>query len=333
MKHKNLLLVYGGGGPEHDISSLSAKFLQKKLTPLPLTVHTIEIDKNKKWVDQKGKEWTLSTDGILRQKGTEHSLPVHFAIPCLHGPPGESGEIQPLFELCNIPYLGADMAGGMACFNKVHTRLWAQSWEIPQPNFIFLQDLSILEQERARNFFIQSKEDVFVKASSQGSSIGIFHVTSIADLEKKLEESFKFSPYVLIEQSAPGRELEMAIYLYNEKLHVSAPGEILCSGDFYDYQEKYSQTSQTKALTTAPNIASSALQQMQDYSIRLFKGFKLRHLARMDFFLTPTGQVLFNECNTFPGHTDISLFPRMMEGNGHDYSEFLSQIIHLELQT
>ena len=133
------------------------------------------------------------------------------------------------------------------------------------------------------------------------------------------------SPYVLIEKTVIARELEIAAYEYNGELIITKPGEIICEQDtFYDFEEKYSQDSKARTDVIAQNIDTKTLKKITEYSHRAFKGMKLRHLARIDFFLTSENELLLNEINTFPGMTPISMFPQMLIHNGYDFGDFFS---------
>jgi D-alanine-D-alanine ligase len=130
----------------------------------------------------------------------------------------------------------------------------------------------------------------------------------------------------LIEKRLHPRELELSVYEFNGKLQISYPGEIICPSKFYSYEEKYSQVSQTTTETKARDLTEEQIKTMTDYAAKLYYGLKLRHLSRIDFFLD-NNQIYLNEINTFPGLTPISMFPKMMEANGHSFTEFLSQHI------
>ena len=194
---------------------------------------------------------------------------------------------------------------------------------IPNAPFIMTKDYN----DEAVEFFNQH-QDIYVKASNQGSSVGCFHVTSESDLKSAIEKAIKLSPYVLIEKTITGRELEVSVFEYQGKIHSTAPGEILCpEGEFYDYDQKYSQDSNTVTHVEAKNISSEQTQKIKDYATQLFKLLNLKDLARVDFFLTESGEIFLNEPNTFPGMTSISLFPKMMENSGVLFSDFLNDRI------
>lgn len=326
----NVLLICGGGGTEHDISLTSAKFFQDILAPLEnINVHYVEIGKDSVRRDHQGRAVELRKDGLLIRG--EESIRLNFAIPCFHGTPGETGEIQCVFEMMGLPYLGCSPEASMLSFNKVSTKLWMNALGISNTPFVFLNSSDKEDLSRAHTFF-KEHPDVFIKASNQGSSVGCYHVTSESELDEKIKEALKLSPYVLIEKTMKGREVEMSVYEYQGELVATWPGEIICPNGFYDYSEKYSGDSKTTTLTKAPHLSPELVERMQKAAKELFRGLKYKHLVRVDFFVVGN-DFYVNEPNTFPGHTKISLFPMMMKEHGHDYRTFLSHIINSEART
>ena len=191
-------------------------------------------------------------------------------------------------------------------------------------------ELSDGELQRAYDCF-DKFGDVFVKPSEQGSSLGVSRVVASRRAGgKKIEKAFEYSSSVVIEKSLEGRELELSVYEYDGRLQVSAPGEILCPSGFYDYNEKYGDSSSSKTCVEAEGLDRETIDSLKNYSMRIFQGLKCRHMARIDFFLVDGREIFFNELNTFPGHTPISMFPTMMEHNGHSYGSFLKKIIERE---
>jgi D-alanine-D-alanine ligase len=325
---KNILLICGGGASEHEISLISAQYIYDTLKEIPeYKVFKVEIKKNGDRVDQNGELCELRKAGEIHYPKTAHTEKLDFAIPCIHGPPGENGIIQSIFELMGLPYLGVGPEASQICFNKVTTKLWLDALGIPNTPYVFLGEDNDENIEKASNFFKQYK-DIYIKAASQGSSVGCFHVTDESELTSKIKEAFTLSEYVLIEKTQSARELEISVYEKNGKIHASSPGEIICPDGFYTYEEKYSKDSHTQTDIVAKEITSEQDQQMKDMAIKAFKGLKLRHLSRVDFFLTNDQKIYINEINTFPGMTPISMFPKMMENDGLLFKDYLQKIIN-----
>ncbi len=325
MDRKSILLICGGGGTEHDISLTSSKYIKDQLSKIPgLETHLIEIQADGNRVDEEGNKVELRKGGYLYHHSTDKTDFLNFAIPCFHGPPGETGEIQSVFEMMNLPYLGCGPEASLLCFNKVSTKLWMDAAGIPNTPWTFLSEAR--ELDKAKAFFLKHGS-VFVKASSQGSSVGCYKVTTENELEQSIKEAFNYSPYVVIEKMVTGRELEVSAYEHQGVLHTSYPGEIICPDKFYSFEEKYSNNSKTETVMKADGLSTQEVEKLADYAKKAFTLFKLKHLSRVDFFLTNEGDIYLNEINTFPGMTPISMFPKMMEADGVPFKNFLEAII------
>jgi len=316
---KNILLIMGGGSTEHDISLISAEYIKSQVDRSKFHLLTVEIDKNFKW-RLDGELCELSFAHLL--KTAERAIEIHAAIPCIHGYPGETGDIQSFFELIGLPYFGCNSETSVLCFNKLMTKLVLEVHGLKTTPF--MQVNSINELEKAYEF-LDAHKTIYVKATNQGSSVGCYKVENSKSLKDIIEKAFSFSPYVILEKEIKGRELEVSAFEFNGKVHTTKPGEIDCPDEFYTYEAKYAEDSQTKTIVEAQGISDKALNEIQNQSQLAFKALRLRHLSRIDFFLTNEGDVLINEINTFPGHTKISMFPMMMENYGVKYSEFLNQ--------
>ncbi len=320
---KNILLICGGGGTEHDVSLLSSKFIHKNLIDLGLfDIHLVEIGRDKILRDEAGNICELNLKKELITKNNKYTL--HFAIPCIHGPPGETGEIQNFFEMIGLPYMGCGPEASMICFNKVTSKLWFNALDIPNTPFAFLT--SINDFDKALELFDRFGK-LFVKAASQGSSVGCYQVFKREDLKNIITEAFKFSEYVLVEKMLNARELEISTYEFNNEIITTLPGEIVCPGKFYSFEEKYNAKSATTTELVAKGLTPEVSSKMREYAKKVFQQLKLRHLSRIDFFYTDSGEIYLNEINTFPGMTPISMFPKMMENHGHSYNLFIKQLI------
>lgn len=323
---KNILVMSGGGGCEHEISLVSAAHLKSLLKGHPdFEVFDLEIKKNGDRVTDKNELVELRRAGQLVFLETEKSIDIDYFIPCFHGYPGETGDIQSLFEMMGKPYLGSGSEGSILAFNKVSTKLWLDALSIPNTPWVFLSTEA--ETDKALVFFEKHK-DVFVKASSQGSSVGCYHVTDKAELITSLKKAFELSPFVIVEKTIDARELEVAVFEYQGAVHATWPGEVVCPSKFYSYEEKYDPKSQTFTHTRASGLDEELVETIKGHALQAFKGLKLRHLSRIDFFWNPnTGELYLNEINTFPGMTPISLFPKMVEAYGVKLKDYLTDII------
>lgn len=325
---KNVLLICGGGGSEHNISLVSAKYIESKLALIP-EVNTIYIciEKDGRRLNHKGQECELRKAGEVFNRETNELVQLDYAIPCIHGPPGENGQIQAVFEMMGLPFLAPGSEASILCFNKASTKIWMDKAQVANSPYLFFSSLEQVQQKHLEDFFQTNAHDVFVKAAHQGSSVGCYHVTKKEELLDKVKEAFNYGPVVLVEKTIKGRELEVAAFEFKGKLHISNPGEIVCPDGFYDFEEKYNENSKTETFVEAQNLSIEQIQTIKDMAIKTFKILRLKDMARIDFFLDEKGNPLINEINTFPGHTPISMFPSMMENMGIKYEDFLKDRI------
>jgi D-alanine-D-alanine ligase len=329
VKKKNVLLLCGGGSTEHEISLRSVKYYEDCMSKMPgVRTIKIEIDKQGQWVDDSGKRYLLDGKRYLRafaQDGDPGVL-IDVAIPCIHGYPGETGDLQSFFEMIDLPYFGCNSETSKMCFNKITTKMWATALGVVNTPYIFVSESGEENLKKVKEFQ-RLHGDIVVKASNQGSSVGCYMVSATESVERPLKDAFALSPFVLIEKRMKPRELEVSVYEYDGKLQVSYPGEIVTpSSTFYTYEEKYSSASESKTYVRAENLTPEQVKTITDYATKLYYGLKIRHLSRIDFFLDE-GKVYLNEINTFPGSTSISMFPKMLEANGHSFKDYLEQHI------
>lgn len=326
MKPTQVLLLCGGGGAEHEVSLVSANYLESELKKMPsVALVRVEITKTDGWKDSQGQDCRLNLDGTL--KVGNDLIAIDYVVPCIHGFPGETGDIQSLLELAGVPFMGCDSAASVVCFNKITSKLWFDAIGIPNTPYIFLTDNSEVCISKAEEAF-DRWGSLFIKAACQGSSVGCYKVTDKAAVKDAVANAFGYSNQVLVEKAVRPRELEIAAYQYGDEVMVTRPGEISCPEDtFYTYDEKYSTGSHSNTTVEPENLTEEQIEQMRTLAKHAFIHLKLKDLSRIDFFLTKEGEVLLNEINTFPGMTPISMFPKLVEHNGHTFSAYLAGCI------
>ncbi len=329
MSKINILLLCGGGSAEHDISLLSANYFESSLAKSEqFNVQRVVLDKFGQYQTTAGDDCELTNNREIRFRDeTKPAWPVDYVIPCIHGYPGETGDIQSYFNLIQLPYFGCESEASSNCFNKITAKMWFSALGIPNTPYIFLNqyDDDAISQTKAA---LENWGSIFVKAASQGSSVGCYKVDDANKVSEVLKDAFGYAPYVIVEKTIKARELEVAVYEYQGEVVATLPGEIICdSNTFYSFDEKYASSSKARTDVVAQNVPKEISNQIRQYAIKAFKGMKLRHLSRIDFFLTADNEILLNEINTFPGSTPISMFPKMLQNHGHDFTEYLSQLI------
>lgn len=325
---KNLLLIYGGGGTEHEVSIISANYLKTQIDNSKYNIVDVEINHEGIWKHYSDTvEINFNGDFVVNGKVV---FKVDIVIPCLHGFPGETGDLQSYLEMIKIPYIGCNSETSKNCFNKITTKLWLDSHQVQTTPFMAINSASEDELKKVTQFY-QTHGELFIKASNQGSSVGCFPLKDEAEISDTVVAALALSPYVVVEKNIEGRELEVSVFSYNDKVHATVPGEIICPNKFYSYDEKYADNSDTKTMIEAADLSQEQIDEIHNMAIKAYEVLKLRHLSRIDFFLTKSGEIFINEINTFPGMTPISMFPKMMENYGVKFKDFLDQVLKQSL--
>ena len=327
MKKRNVLILYGGAGREHDVSVQGAKFLlsvidRARYNPIPIL-----ITRSGLWRTPWRKYTAVhpmrrAGRGILSMHGGE--IPVDVAFPLLHGDYGEDGRIQGALDTLGIPYVGCTPRAGAVSADKILTKAVAESLGIPTVSSIY----SIGESAEVAKFRAESfiGYPMFIKPADLGSSCGCERSLTPEEFLPAYRSSRRVSERILIEEYLEGaREIECAYLGTRTRGELfTHPGEVIV-GDVYTYEKKYSKASDAKILTRAP-LDEDTVTRVKNYSRRLVSMLGIRHLARIDFFLYG-GEVIFNEINTMPGFTASSLYPRMLEAAGIPPRELISELI------
>ncbi|MFY7698038.1 MAG: D-alanine--D-alanine ligase family protein [Legionella sp.] len=348
-KKLNLVLIYGGKSGEHEISLRSAAAVLANLDTTRFNINLIAIDKEGRYFINNYDELlsyhdslpvytekSIPLDSLVKQG--KFCLPADVVFPVVHGPLYEDGCLQGMLELADIAYVGCgvltsaigmdkDMARRIACVNGVKS---ARYYVLPAhatPN-----DIETFCQQAILEF----GWPLFVKPCSLGSSVGINKVSSPETLIAAIAEAKRFDDEVLIEECIYGREIEIAI-LENPVLGhpplVSVPGEVKISHQdgYYSYAAKYLQSEQTE-LSIPAQLDEDLTSQLQQIASQIFINLKCRGMARVDFFVNEiTKDIYFNEINTLPGFTSISMYPKMWQESGLSYPELLVSLIDTAL--
>ncbi len=339
-------LIFGGPSAEHDVSLVSAKNIFMHLETLADKVLLLGITKDRLWklinkedllatnfehpidLNQLGIEVFCKYDGhnvyLYDQHGNkavEDNLDLAF--PIIHGPFGEDGELQNLMSEWNLPFVGTASAGCAHAFDKAKTKKILSDFDIPQTPYLLIEEEIPSFQE------IESKLGLpfFVKPANMGSSVGISKVKSEAQWKDALKEAQKFDKKIILETSVENcREIECALLEEDGILKVTGLGEIKPNHEFYSYDAKYIDPNGAELIIPA-SVDSGVEQNIQDIAKKCFEKLDCRDYARADFFLTPDNQVYFNEINTHPGFTNISMFPSLWKQAGLDGKQLVSHLL------
>ena len=304
--------VLGGGrSSEHAISLTSAAAVRAGLAQAghePLEV----------LISREGR-WTHDGTPVAIEPGAG-LLGADVAFPVLHGPFGEDGSVQGVFEVADVPYVGSGVLASAVCLDKVVFKDLMARAGVPQVDYMGLWDGD------ARDDTARLGTPVFVKPARLGSSVGIAKVESAADLDAALDDAFSYDPHVIVEASSPGVEVECSV-LGNGDPEASEPGEIVAHADWYDYEAKYAQGGME--LVVPARIDEAARERVRELARSVFKLAGCAGLARVDFFVEDGGRVLVNELNTMPGFTATSVYAKLWEASGLPYPDLLDRLVTL----
>jgi D-alanine-D-alanine ligase len=343
-------VIFGGRSGEHEVSLRSAESVINAIDKTRYTVVPIGITQEGRWlVSGDAKNMLPQTvmasnnhqqvaiigdptrQGLMRlEQGT--SEPLDVVIPVLHGTYGEDGTIQGLLEMAGVPYVGCGVLASATGMDKVVMKqLFAQAGLIVIEFEWFLRSSweenpqAIIKQISRRLGF-----PVFVKPANLGSSVGISKATDKEELRAAINDAARYDRRLIVERAVIGREIEVSI-LGNEHPTASLPGEIITGHEFYDYEDKYVDTS---SRTEVPaRLPKKIIERIQRDGVKAFQAIDGAGLARADFFVERgTNRVIINEINTMPGFTSISMYAKMWEASGISYTELIDRLIALAIE-
>lgn len=320
-----VILLYGGKGCESRVSEDGAIYLRSLIDGDSYDLIPVFIAKSGEWFIKEPQDKLNPTDessvspavkdgrgGLITAQGF---VPVDAAFPLLHGDFGEDGVIQGALAGANIPYVGADTYAGAVAMDKAYTKIIAESLDVRTAKYVLgIRGSKSHGKEQAR---LLSEElfgyPMFIKPARLGSSVGASCVMSAEGFSPAYDAADAVSDgRVLIEELIDIQiEAECALYRVKNKDIITDCGGISCSFGFYDYDKKYSGEGGA-LVSDSIQIDPVARDIMRGYAHRLADALGLRHLSRIDFFVTRRGEVLFNEINTMPGFTEGSLYPKLL---------------------
>jgi D-alanine-D-alanine ligase len=363
MKNKiRVAVLYGGRSGEHEVSLVSATNVILNLDRSQFDVIPIGIDKQGSWflgddilkqMDAEPKlrlqpevKRLLFNPEFIGKATTLESAHALFAtperifdvvLPMIHGPLCEDGTVQGLLELADVPYVGCGVLASAICMDKDISKRLAKAAGCLTPEYLVIR---AAEWQAAPSDFLDKilatlPFPLFVKPSNTGSSVGITKVKSAEDLASAITFAFNFDTKVIVEVGINAREIEVGILEgdANAELIVSIPGEIQPADnhEFYSYASKYLDQMGVKLVLPAP-LEEHLVQQIQAMAKQLFLALECEGMARCDLFLEHgTNKIYFNEINTIPGFTPLSMFPKLMQASGISYTELLTRLINLSI--
>ena len=344
-------VIFGGQSSEHEVSRVSASSIISNLDSEKYYVIPVGITKSGKWMIYNGPienikngEWEkfgtpaiLSPDasqkGLLKLVGDKAKLiPIDLAFPVLHAKYGEDGTIQGLFELAQIPYVGNGVLSSSVSMDKAFTKIIAKNAKITQAKYVEVhsEDFNKIKSIATK---IEKKlgYPCFVKPANAGSSVGITKAHNKDELIEGLKLAAVHDRKIVVEEGIVGREIECAVLGNGDNISASCVGEIFAAAEFYDYDAKYNNS--TSKTVVPAEISKEKQDEIRKMAIKVFKAVDGSGLARVDFFVEKdTERVIFNELNTLPGFTPISMYSMLWNACGKPMNVLLDELIDLALE-
>ncbi len=353
MKKLSVCILFGGISPEHEVSLRSAESVLKNIDKEKYNLFPVGITKEGDWILYGGKDYSDLPSGKWVDNPNNHRVAISpirgqglltfegdcvvreridVVFPVLHGENGEDGSVQGLLQLAGIPYVGPHVAASAVAMDKTLTKLVADHAGVTQAAWHLVRgsDMGSRMEATLDSLEKQFQYPMFVKPAGTGSSVGVSKAGSREDLEKGLLAAGKFDDKVLVEEFIPGREVEVAV-MGNESPVASICGEIDSGAGFYDYDAKY--ITDTSVAYVPARIPEDVAESVRDTAVKVYKAIGCQGLSRVDFFVTwQENRVVFNEINTLPGFTSISMYPKLFGASGIPYSQLIDQLLEFALE-
>ena len=353
MNKLNVCILFGGMSPEHAVSLRSAESVLNNLDCEKYDIFPVGITKEGKWFLFGSQDYSLLPGG--RWEECQENIPVAISpvrgegllcftddgvrrvkldvvFPVLHGENGEDGAMQGLLQIAGIPYVGPHVSASAVAMDKTLTKLVVDQIGQTQAAWRLVRRAEL--QHHAEQILDQLEScfayPMFVKPAGTGSSVGVSKAADRASLDQALRSAAAFDEKVLVEEFIRGREVEVAV-MGNESPMASICGEIDSGADFYDYDAKY--VTDTSVAYIPARIDEQVAEQVRDAAVRIYSAIGCQGLSRVDFFVTYDDErVVFNEINTLPGFTSISMYPKLFDASGIPYSQLLDQLLILAME-
>ncbi len=351
---KTILLLFGGASSEHEVSCSSLCSIYTTLDKTKYRILLVGITRDGRWLRTEASTeeiltgvWeTLPTNrkailspsredhGLLSlQDGVWETIRVDCVLPVLHGRYGEDGTIQGLCEVAGIPYMGPGVFSSATCMDKSKTKVLVERTAVRQADYYLLENHTYQKDASQALAAIEAhfggRYPLFVRPCIAGSSVGVTKVRQSDQLAAALEEAFRHDRRLLVEETIVGREVEVAV-LGNRDPRASVVGEVLSAHEFYDYEAKYINAASRTEIPA--RISSLAEERLRAAATTVYTAMDCVGLARVDFFLVEGDIPVFNEINTLPGFTSISMYPKLWEATGLPYGSLLDTLIDLALE-
>ena len=343
---KRVMILFGGRSSEHDVSVISGLTVAEMIPEDRYERMLVGITKSGEWLyvpdmeSMRDGSWVNSKIHAILSPETDRTVllvegdqirkeKVDVAFPVLHGLWGEDGTVQGIFETANLPYVGCGHLSGAITMDKFFTKVIADSVGVAQAAYVPVRSWELEDMDAVVARIEREREyPVFIKPSNAGSSIGITKAHNREELISGLKIAAENDSKILVEEAIRGKEIECAVFGYGDNTFASGVGEIIAAAEFYDFDAKYNNA-ESKTIV-GPVLPEGKEEEFREVSIKIYKACDCFGMARVDFFLEEgTNRVVFNEINTIPGHTKISMYPMLMEHAGYPMKDYIPLLIEM----
>lgn len=353
MKKFSVCVLFGGMSPEHEVSLRSAEYVLGCLDPEKYNIFPVGITKDGDWVLFTGTDYSMLPSGEwLTYEGNRRAAisPVRgqgllsfegdcvvrewidVVFPVLHGENGEDGAMQGLLQMAGIPYVGPHVSASAVAMDKTLTKLVADQAGVAQAAWTLVRsaDLDNRMDTILDNLEGKFQYPMFVKPAGTGSSVGVSKAKDRQILRDALLKAGTYDKKILVEEFIHGREVEVAV-MGNDSPVASICGEIDSGADFYDYDAKYVTDSSIAYIPA--RISEDVEEMVRDAAVKIYTAIGCQGLSRVDFFVTyEEERVVFNEINTLPGFTSISMYPKLFAASGIPGGQLIDELLKLAME-
>ena len=353
MKKLSVCILFGGMSPEHEVSLRSAESVLNNIDKEKYNIFPVGITKEGDWILFGGKDYSMLPKGTWKTHPDNRRAAISpvrgqgllsfegdcvvreridVVFPVLHGENGEDGAMQGLLQLAGIPYVGPHIAASAVAMDKTLTKLVADQAGVPQAAWHLVRggDLNNHMDNTLDTLEKRFSYPMFVKPAGTGSSVGVSKAADREALSAALVAAAAFDNKILVEEFIHGREVEVAV-MGNDSPVASICGEIDSGAEFYDYEAKY--VTDTSVAYIPARISVEVEEQVREAAVKIYSAIGCQGLSRVDFFVTyEDNRVVFNEINTLPGFTSISMYPKLFDASGIPYSQLLDELLRLAME-
>lgn len=354
MAKLNVCILFGGISPEHEVSLRSAESVLNHMDAEKYNIFPVGITKEGQWILYGGTDYSalptgawmehpqncdaaispVRGQGLLCFNGTSVQMQkIDVVFPVLHGENGEDGAMQGLLQMAGIAYVGPHVSASAVSMDKTLTKLVADNAGVPQAAWRLVRnkDLHNKMEQILDGIETTFRYPVFVKPAGTGSSVGVSKAADRDQLRAALAQAGAYDEKILVEEFIHGREVEVAV-MGNDNPVASICGEIDSGAEFYDYDAKY--ITDTSVAYIPARIDADVEEHVRQLAVKIYSAIGCRGLSRVDFFVTyEDSRIVFNEINTLPGFTSISMYPKLFAASGIAYSDLIDQLLQLAMES